>query len=672
MIMFRALLAISFASALAAPSVAQWDAVTYDPASAVHTEGFLIVHDDGSDLMAFSAMAQEWMPIAASGSQVLGTGDFCAAFRTTSGSLAAYSARLHACRTAPIPLGITMIDVQVADDVVLALYEYGGDVFALGYSTENNAWAQLALGAVPPSSLQYGAERFVAAVSEGSLLAGFAARSGTWDVSSNDSVLNLSMDGNVVVADVIPTPGAARCAAAFSGVLGTWSVSPPVHPAGVTALDHNVAWTMIDIGVGTAFHHGAYSAYTGSWVVSAGPFLTGNWSAQLSDNVVLMHDSLSQRFVAFGARPGNALVPVPSSGPWSLVLLGEDGVVLDDLTSQDLYGLSGLSGTAFVPRSVVGSVTAINGPAHSLHVLDGADTMHSFGPAQASWAAGITFGPTASVSAEDAVQLVEDSADFSQYSTRHNSWATGPPKWPGATYSVAVGGSLIAIQEDLVTSGEMRVFNELWNTWTAPFPQSAMLDMHAGRNLILFVDSSTGAASAYSAQTNAYTAPPAALTTGVLAPGSLPTVEENVAWFQDGTSLVAYGSPGEIHSWYAWPRGTEYQVWSGATTSTLDSSLRTDGPHMTAWLGSMNLLTSAISFGLNGDLWLGGFTIFGPQVAQSYGPGTVYMAHSAFPLPAFPGGARQVWSQGYVRPTLPGWPLSWWLTGPYAEPAWVF
>ena len=161
MIMFRALLAISFASALAAPSVAQWDAVTYDPASAVHTEGFLIVHDDGSDLMAFSAMAQEWMPIAASGSQVLGTGDFCAAFRTTSGSLAAYSARLHACRTAPIPLGITMIDVQVADDVVLALYEYGGDVFALGYSTENNAWAQLALGAVPPSSLQYGAERFV-------------------------------------------------------------------------------------------------------------------------------------------------------------------------------------------------------------------------------------------------------------------------------------------------------------------------------------------------------------------------------------------------------------------------------------------------------------------------------------------------------------------------------
>ncbi|HIE69809.1 MAG TPA: hypothetical protein EYP98_06355, partial [Planctomycetes bacterium] len=188
-------------------------------------------------------------------------------------------------------------------------------------------------------------------MTNGTLLGGFAARVGTWNTLANDSAQDLRLDGNMVVADVVPTPGSGICAAAFSGVLGTWSVSPATHTSNVTALDHNVAWAMIDTGLSSTFRQAAYSAYTGSWVVPTSPYLAGNWTAQLSDNVVLLHDSFSDRYLAFGARPGDAIVPVPTNGPWTLVQLTEDCAVLKEVGTPFVHGFSGLCGAAFAART---------------------------------------------------------------------------------------------------------------------------------------------------------------------------------------------------------------------------------------------------------------------------------------------------------------------------------
>ena len=133
---------------LTTPLAAQWDTVTHQPANLVHTEGFLIVHDDGTSVMAFSAMAQEWMPVAPTGSEIIGTGDFLALSKLPSGEVRAYSARLHDLQSAPVPAAGSVLDVQVEDDVVLAIAEDGaGGLLALGYSAQSNSWDTLALGA---------------------------------------------------------------------------------------------------------------------------------------------------------------------------------------------------------------------------------------------------------------------------------------------------------------------------------------------------------------------------------------------------------------------------------------------------------------------------------------------------------------------------------------------
>ena len=658
---------------LALPASGQWDAVTHQPTNMVHTEGFLIVHDDGTNLMAFSAMAQEWMVAAPGGSDLLESGDFCALFRRPGNELSAYSARLHEVQVAPIPVGANVLDLRVSDDVALILYQDGGDMFALGYSAQTNYWDLLSLGPVSLPSLEYGADRFVLAVSDGSRLAGFSARVGAWSISRNDSALNLRFDGNVVVADVVPTPGAGTCAAAFSGVLGSWSVSPQTHLMSSTELDHNVAWAMMDSGVDSVFHHGTYSAYTGAWVISSGSYLVGNWTAQLQDNLVLLLDTFSERYIAFGARPGVAQVPVPTNGPWSLVLLTEDALALLEVPTQDVYGFSGLIGTAFVPQSMAPPVAAVNGPTHSLHVRDGSGTLFSFGPAHAAWTPGLPLASTAVLSPDDAVHIVEDVSQYMQYSTRNNSWGMGPPLYPSANYSVATGGSVIAVQEDLATSGDLRIYSEGKDRWTMPLPQSAELDMYPGRNLVMFVDSSTGEVSAYSAQTTSYTTPPPSLTPGVVYAGSVPTVDENVGWFTDGASIVAFGSPGELHTWHQWPRGTEFQAWAGATPTTLDASIRTSGPNDTRWVGSPNLRPSPIVIPPSSLLWMDPpYTIIGTVTAQPVGGGSTHLAHHAISAPASPPLVQELWTQGLL--TLPPGSLSpwWWLTAPYAEPAWIF
>ncbi|MAB78072.1 MAG: hypothetical protein CMJ89_01855 [Planctomycetes bacterium] len=656
---------------LALPAGAQWATIPHQSTNPVHTEGFLIVHDDGSDVMAFSALAQEWTAAAPGGSNVVGTGDFCALFKLPTGDFSAYSARLHATQVAPVPAGGNVDDMLVGDDVALLIGEdNNGDAYALCYSAQTNLWDLLSLGPVALSSLEYGADRFVAAVTGANLLAGFAARTGGWNAISNDSAQNLRFDGNVVVADVVPTPGSPTHAAAFSGVLGIWSVSPPTHSSNVTELDHNVAWAMMDAGLSTIFHQGAYSAYTGAWIVPGDLYLEGNWSAELRDNLVLLHDSLSDRYLAFGARPGNAVVAVPSSGSWSVALLTEDGVILDEIGTPEVYGFSGLCGSAFVPRSVTDPLAPIIGPSHSLHLRDDAGAMHSFGPAENTWAATPSFGASALLHVDDAVHLVEDGLQLHQYSTRHNTWNLGPSMFPGATYTFGTGGSFVAVQEDTTTSGDLRIYNEASDGWDGPHGQSARLDMHTARNLVMFVDTNTSEASAYSAQTTRYSYPPPGLTPGILAPGSVPTVEENVAWFTDGVSVVAFGSPGEIHSWHQWPRGTEYQVWAGIAPTTLDASIRTGGPHATFWLAASGLrpplpLPCGNLFWLDLVPW---WTIRGPQIAQPVGPGSVHLAKHTVALPGPLFGSRQVWTQGLVFPT--GAP--WCITDFFAEPAWIF
>jgi len=657
---------------LTTPLAAQWDTVTHQPANPVHTEGFLIVHDDGTNLMAFSAMAQEWMPMAPGGAEVVGTGDFCALSKLPSGELFAYSARLHDLQAAPVPAAGSVLEVQVEDDVVLAIAEDGaGGLLALGYSAQSNSWDTLALGAGTLANLEYGTTRFAASVTNGTLLGGFSARVPSWSSITNDSAQNLRLDGNTVVADVVPTPGSGVCAAAFSGVLGSWNVSPPTHTANVTELDHNVAWAMIDTGTSTTFRQAAYSAYTGSWIVSTNPYLEGNWTPQLSDNVVLLRDDFSDRYLAFGARPGNVLVPVPTNGPWSMVQLNEDCAVLKEIGTPFVHGFSGLCGTAFVSRTVIDPVTPLATPSHALHLRDAGGQMHSFGPAMGAWAAPVTMGPSALLHVDDAVHLVEDGPRVWTYSTRLNIWAWST-LWATATYIYAKGGSIAAAQEDMTTSGDLRIYNEAHGRWHGPYPQSNQLDMYPGRNLMMFVDSSSLAVSAYSTQTGRYTAPPTALTPGILAAASQPTVEENVAWFSDGGSVVAYGSPGEIHSWYQWPRGTEYQAWSGASPNRLASSIRTDGPDTTFWLGARFLLNPPLSLPPHGVLWLDfccGFLLNGPRAAQPVGSGSTHLSHHGVNLPAGPSLCMQVWAQGII---LPAGPPPWRLTGDSPEPAWIF
>ena len=656
------------------PLAAQWDAVTHQIANPVHTEGFLIVHDDGTNVMAFSAMAQEFMPIAPTGSAVLSTGDFCALVRLPADQLLAYSARRHEVQVAPLPTTGNVLDVRVDDDVVLVVANDGaGNLLALAYSAQTNSWDSLALGAGTLANLEYGISRFAASVTNGTLLAGFAARPGSWTSITTDSAQNLRLDGNTVTADVVPTAGSGVCAAAFSGVLGTWDISPPTHTTNLTVLDHNVAHAMIDTGTASTFHHAAYSAYSGSWVVSTGLFLAGNWSPHLSDNVLLLHDSFSDRYLAFGSRPGDALVPVPTNGPWAIVQLTADCAVLKETGTPFVHGFSGLCGTGFVSRTVADPVTPLASPSHSLHVRDAAGMMHSFGPAMGTWAAAMSVSSTALSFVDDAVHLIEDAPQMLTYNTRENSWQSFT-LFATASYQYASGGSVIAAQEDLVTSGELRVYNEAKGKWDGPYPQSEVLDMHAGRNLVMFAGSSSQTVSAYSTHTGAYTTPPTALTTGLLGAGSQPTVEENVGWFSDGVSVVAYGSPAEIHSWHQWPRGTEYQAWSGPAPVSLDASIRSHGPDNTWWLGGLSLLNPPMSFGPSGLLWIdtSWFVLLGPELAQPVGSGSVHLAHHFVNLPVAPALPLQFWSQGILLPPVGSPPPPWRFTNFFAEPAWIF
>ena len=168
-------LAIVFA---AAPLHAQWDSITKDPTHPVIAEGFLALHDDGASLQAFSAMAQTWRMIGATGSSISGTGDWTVLFdQPGSLGLTAYSARLHETAIAPLSAG-TILSMTVADDVILIINDLGGMYEASAYSAQTNTWDQVILNEVP----QVAVSRFVVVLYApfGGRVYGFGAREAYW------------------------------------------------------------------------------------------------------------------------------------------------------------------------------------------------------------------------------------------------------------------------------------------------------------------------------------------------------------------------------------------------------------------------------------------------------------------------------------------------------------
>ncbi|QDU65728.1 hypothetical protein [Engelhardtia mirabilis] len=639
--------------AWAAPAPAQWSPAAYNPAAPILTGGFQVVHDDGGDLLAFSAFAQGWNKIGPSGSTILGVGDWTTLFRTPSGQVLGYSARLD--RTMPAPAAGPLVLVAVEDDVALVIEQTAAGLVAHGYSAQTGTWASTPLAVAAVGAGNVATSRFVLGIRDAGNLLGFAARRGAWVAQPVANSAPPSADGNVLAADV-SAAGAPRVAA-FSGALGAWTLSPPRHAASVTTLDHNVLhFTTPGPGVANVRDVG-YSAYTGAFVTNPVVRLAmAPVTLSTGDNLLYVEEGAAVNGQqAFGARPGLWATAAPAFG---LLGMGEDSLVLHDGGGQ-LRGFSGLSQGVFVPQVLAVAGPVYMGPAdHLSAVLDGSD-LRMFSPAQSAWAPPAPVATTASIVIDDAVAAIVDSSALGVqlgYATRHNTWvsaATGP------IVSTNSAGSVIALQD---AGGGVWLFEEGCNRFDGPHLAGAGASVSSSRNLTVL---NGGSLSCFSVQRESVDPVPAAVP---LPPAVGPLQDENVACFVDAgaAELWAFGSTAPIHARNQWPRGTEFQTFGPAPVFAADFfvSMRTPAA-VQNWL-LWSLLHACPGFAAlpapSPLACVGAPTFVGPLGATP-ASGSVELGFNLVGGPA----NLQVWLQG-LQLDPAGTPL---LTAGCA-PAWIF
>ncbi|MFT5286988.1 MAG: hypothetical protein ACI8TQ_003163 [Planctomycetota bacterium] len=548
-------LPVVLAFAIAPTSSAQWDDTPFDPLMPVIEEGFVVIHENSLGINAFSAASQKWSTISPPGSSLLGSGDWTMLTKEPSGLYRGYSARRNNSAT----IGTTgIVTTFVDDDVILVIDSTAIGAFAHGYSAVYNTWATIPL-LTAPASLDIAVSRFVAAVRDKNLYHGFAARTGAWStLSLTDRGGSPSADGNTVLVNLLDISGTGiPNMAAFSGVRGSWAMSPPYDFPPTPMLDHNVASVRIRTTVPGMVSISAYTAYDATWVTSPVVHAPGFFSEALTDNVVLVSDSNPAiAFEAFGSRPATWAT---FGGNYSLLALDEDYAVLHHLANFDIVGYSGVCGGVWVPEPTPSGVAVvpIGTPDHQLTIRE-STTLHNFLPATNSWSP-LSGAPAGSViTGEDAMTDVR-AGSFRANATRWGGW-TGGPVAPAAPYAITSGGSVVAHQQLAGAGiGDIYAFDERCDMWVPPFNPGLVTTLSAGRNLLI---SDPGAAAGapvhgYSVQRGDWTTPGPIATPLAVAP----TTEENVAWLVDASGrLWGFGSPNVGHVYYAWPNGTEYHV----------------------------------------------------------------------------------------------------------------
>ena len=637
---------------------AQFDSLLHNPAQPVVTEGFLALHDDGNSFKAFSAFGRRWHPVAPTGAYLVGSGDWTALFGTA-GPLVGYSARRDEVANAPCNPGDVVLAL-VDDDVALIIATNTGTGYldAHAYSAQTNVWVTQPLTVTALAAGDVAISRFVIGVVDGHNMYGFSARTGAWTFEPVSAVVNLQADGNVILANVYNL-GGIHVGDAFSGVTGTWAMSPQVTGNPIPfRLKHNVAFVLADAGGGN-FNSCGYSAYNASWVVGGLHGVGGPWNAQLGHNTIVVDDVAAvPTLEALGARPGLAWAGL--GGGSGLGGIRADMIWASSLAGNTVHAFSGLSNGGWVNQAIIGPVATTSVSGHVLQVIDSGNVIHSFAPAYAAWAAP-KLGAGATLNTSGAVAMTDTGGVCDGYATRSNLWTAGPAF---AAPLIVPGGSLIAIQETAAgpTAGDTFVWDERRDMFVGPFTVGGVAALHAGRNLALFEGAATIAA--YGLQRSAFeTALDASLGIVPTMPlAAAPTTEENVATFIDGGGRVwAYGSTNDLHTWYAWPNGTEYQKWSGSLWFSTESSLN----ERIFYLWDLNRLAAGVWLGpiFTGLLWLPTITPILPPMGPM-GPGPAH--HDSQPLPGG-GGSLQIWTQAARFLVGPSVKLS---MAP--EPAWIF
>ncbi|MEM7200142.1 MAG: hypothetical protein AAF628_07745 [Planctomycetota bacterium] len=646
---------------LAASVQAQWASTTAPAGSPIHHEGFLVATEVAGQAKVFSAASLKWStlgPIDAGFPSVpaVQTGQWTVLLRMDANTYRRYSARLDQFADVSFSTPPDQLTIHVEDDVILIIGTVsGGGLSACGYSAQTNQWDCVAI----PGVDQMRTQRFVLGVVDSSRhLYGFSARMGVWEqplvvgASLRLKAGRLLRRGeNVLLAETEDDR-----AFAFSGVLGQWSLSPPVESHYVAG--DNLAYVNAVEEVFGTFPTGelcAYSAYTGQWTRSG----SGLGSIDMDDNVLLNRRSTS--IWAFGAWPGRwdlltTASPFPPASRW----LNRDWAAVYD--GSTTWAFSGICGGRWTARTILQpSVRSSSAFPRLLLVQGGAypnRSFHAFSPIHSAWAPPI-FGTGAVVQGR-ATALVGSTTAFYAYSARHNSWTAAPFSMPGIP-----GCSANHFVYADRTLGEQHYYNERTRSWTTlTLPLGSFAGCRGSDNVLLDW-SSFSDVYAFSAQRGDVVAQPIS---GTLVQG--PAALGDTAYFHDSSdTLHAFGSTAAAHQWHQYPLGSEFQV-SKLSGASVPMRVGVRGqPGDDAWL-----LASArapnfggVSFpGITGNLYLTSIDVLLGSTPVGANGLTEQPIDFAVNLPPL---CLQVWSQGLLF-GAGGTPIV--LPGVVPEPGWLF
>ena len=456
-----------------------------------------------------------------------------------------------------------LLSSTVEGDVALVLATSGGlfDVAIVrAYSARTNSWATLDQpfgGPPPPEPYLFTPDAI--AIRKGTAYHAFSARTGGW------SVLNLSEAagplvgvGNVIAVDLLdPVTGAGTPqVAAFSAVLGEWSLSPVYAVPDSLVIGYDVAFVAAASPAGLEFRGAAYNAYDGTWTTSSVGHPFESSTIEVRKSLVRIEESdPARRFEAFGARTGQWSL---LSGPYEHLALERDYTIARRADESELAAFGGLCEGAWKSRSIAAAPTPLGSPAHLGLVAEGG-RLHAFLPASNEWAAVQALDPGATVTVADALCDVRG-ASFAACAARWGSWTSGGSPEAGASFETVVGGSLIAHRQlDGAGAGGITIFDERAGQWPGPFAPTGPATLVVGRNLLI---AHPGASAGppllgYSVRSGKWTEAEGAATPLKTAP----TATDDVAWMVDANDrLLAYGSAMDARIANDWPNGGGYHA----------------------------------------------------------------------------------------------------------------
>lgn len=594
---FFAAVAVAFPSAGGFAAGQGWNATINSGAPVLHG-GFQVVHDNGTDIVGFSAMTQRFTPIVPSaGGTIEGVGDWCTLVRS-GGGYVAWSARTEQLSPLPAAFDEVLFD-EVADDVALVVGRVGASWAAWGYSAQTGNWVAQPLSSSDIAATDYAISRFVIGVADRTAgrTAGFSARIGAW--VELDQSGDLAALGNVLLVRQLD-----RCDA-WSGVLGMWTEAPTIDCDCIVMVSHNLGYVRTLTGSG--FSPCVYSAYDGTWVVSpsvyslAAPPLVES----ISDNVMYVEgDAGGSRFAeAIGARPHLSWSSWSGSGSAASLLIGQeaDYAIVKD---GDLAAFSGLCDGSWLAMPYSGAPGLKAGVAHHALIRRvGTDEWLAYSPLHHAVAV-LNLPGSVSTNGGTAISIVHNGARRFAYSARSNQWVEGPGF--AGTLNSATGG---ATHLSGPSAGlDVVAFNERIQAWEAPMTFASGFSMGAGRNLAIVIEP-MGVDSrvwAYSLQRGDWV--DAGRIPG--APYAGPVLDENVAFLLANDGLVhVYGSPNEIHTWFDHPNGSEFHVQDPIAGGAPDTSVHLSlfGPPLANVFGlwSVATLSNGITIGkIENQLWL--------------------------------------------------------------------